>query len=142
MGYIPKGSVSIPVTNATVNASQSQANRPKAKLYLHFGYESNVVDEDTQTPYLISTTYGLAIDTMPSAELKGNSPIMNGIREASNGLTDWLKEMGDNMEPGSRKVIARFQDDNGIVWCNWLQKASEPKETGQANAFAIKLPTL
>lgn len=127
-------------TNALiVNANTQQAkteDQPKANVYLHVGYRTNVTDEGGN-PYYISTTYGLPLDTMPLAELRGNSQIMNDMRSASNEFTKWLQNEGDNTAPGARTIIQEWEDENGTVWAIWLQRRSEPvANNGAENMFS------
>lgn len=71
--------------------------KPKSKVWLNVGYEVN--------GKFVSLPLGLPIDTMDSAEIRGQNEDFVKLRTAQNELLEALKNAGQNMAPGQEQTV-------------------------------------
>lgn len=71
--------------------------KPKAQLWLNIGYEANGV--------FIQLPFGIALDNMNEADVRGQNADFVKQRTAQNNLLKMLKDAGMKFEPGQEEVI-------------------------------------
>lgn len=74
-----------------------EQERPKAQLWLNVGYERN--------GKFINLPFGLPIDTMNPAAVRGQNPDWLKQVTAQNALLDMLKKAGMQLEPGQAVTL-------------------------------------
>jgi hypothetical protein len=98
----------IPTNKPAANASNQRNDRPKAKLWLNIGYESN--------GKFVNLPVGLPIDTMEGVKATGQNEDWIKFQSARNGLMEALQKFGSQLTPGQEvdvpNLIIRLRSVN------------------------------
>lgn len=82
--------------------SQQQSSQEQAMLWLNVGYTSSDGE-------FISIPYGIALDTMQEAKVRGTDPHWRSIAIAKNELLSQLLSLGDQLNQGESKILNGLQ---------------------------------
>lgn len=109
-------------------------DRPKPQVYGNVGFPFEITNGDGETD--IVTIYfpiGLAIDTMPEMEVRGQNLEWNERCEAMNAVLEEFKSIGDAMEPGEEKVF-----EGATLQLKRIGKPAAKSPNGNSLVSAIK----
>lgn len=89
----------------------SSDDRPKAQLWLNFGYQSDIADEDGKLKF-VSLPVGIPLDTTEPLATNSKSDEFRAFQSARNDLMTQLINVGKSLGPGEEKIIA--MGDSGL----------------------------
>ena len=87
-------------------AGQQQEQQPKAQIYLNIGVPVMMPNaEGVEEELFVSLPFGLALDTMGEAVMRGSSADYHMLVQAKNRLLEALKKSGEALESGQEASI-------------------------------------
>lgn len=124
--------------SGNVQSKTNAEDRPKAQLWLNFGYLSDVMDEETGEQRFVSLPTGIPLDTQEHLATNSRNRDYAAFQSARNDVLDQLVTFGQKLEPGESKIICMDESTGLSVQIrrvNAEAEAIEPKN----NQYARKL---
>lgn len=110
-------------------------DRPKAQLWLNYGYVIDGSDRYVNLPM------GVPVDTMTELDVKGSNPEWIAQRQAQNDLMQQMQALGMRLEPGEDRVVTEQRIGN-VTFQVRLRRAKEENALVASNDLSINLSKL
>lgn len=91
-----------PKTAATASA---KVDRPKAQLWLNIGYDSGVIDQETNESRFISLATGIPLDTMEALPTNSRNVEYARANAARNDLHEQIMAAAAALQPGESRML-------------------------------------
>lgn len=87
-------------------AQQQQQDAPKAEVYLNVGVTISLPNaEGVEEELFVSLPFGLALDTMNEAQMRGSSADYHQLVQAKNQLLAALQKQAETLESGQEEPV-------------------------------------
>lgn len=123
-----------------VQGNAGKPDKPKAQLWLNFGYLSDVVDEETGKRRFVAAPVGIPLDTMEKLDTRTSNREYGQFLAARNDVVDQLLATPAiaELKPGE-DIVQELVPGGFAIQIRRVNPEREAQTVGEGNPFARKL---